>query len=97
LKTLDTDQGSASSRGVRHRHHEGITAPRERSYSTRKINGSFHMALGAGYPGDWQQERIGSYWDLVQRFCATAARYGQTASCCTRMAVSAIEFLGAFV
>jgi aminopeptidase len=65
LKTLDTDQGSRRIGEFAIGTNEGITRATRQILFDEKINGSFHMALGAGYPETGSKNESAVHWDLV--------------------------------
>ncbi|OGO03646.1 MAG: peptidase M29 [Chloroflexi bacterium RBG_13_53_26] len=65
LKTLDTDQGSRRVGEFAIGTNEGITRATRQILFDEKINGSFHMALGAGYPETGSKNESAVHWDLV--------------------------------
>jgi len=65
LKILDTDQGSRRIGEFAVGTNEGITRATRQILFDEKINGSFHMALGAGYPETGSTNESAVHWDLV--------------------------------
>jgi aminopeptidase len=65
LKTLDTDHGSRLVGEFAIGTNEGITRATREILFDEKINGSFHMALGAGYPETGSQNESAVHWDMV--------------------------------
>jgi aminopeptidase len=65
LKTLDTDQGSRLVGEFAIGTNEGITRATREILFDEKINGSFHMALGAGYPETGSKNESAVHWDIV--------------------------------
>ena len=65
LKTLDTDEGSRRVGEFAIGTNEGITRATRQILFDEKINGSFHMALGAGYPETGSKNESAVHWDLV--------------------------------
>ncbi|HEY33267.1 MAG TPA: aminopeptidase [Dehalococcoidia bacterium] len=65
LKTLDTDEGSRRVGEFAIGTNEGITRFTRQILFDEKINGSFHMALGAGYPETGSQNQSAIHWDLI--------------------------------
>jgi len=65
LKTLDTDEGSRRVGEFAIGTNEGITRFTRQILFDEKINGSFHMALGAGYPETGSQNKSAIHWDMI--------------------------------
>ncbi len=65
LKTLDTDRGSRFVGEFAIGTNEGITRATREILFDEKINGSFHMALGAGYPETGSKNESAVHWDMV--------------------------------
>jgi aminopeptidase len=65
LKTLDTDEGSRRIGEFAIGTNKGITRFTRQILFDEKINGSFHMALGAGYPETGSQNQSAIHWDLI--------------------------------
>jgi aminopeptidase len=65
LKTLDTDRGSRFVGEFAIGTNEGIDRATREILFDEKINGSFHMALGAGYPETGSQNESAVHWDMV--------------------------------
>ncbi len=65
LKTLDTDEGSRRIGEFAIGTNEGITRATRQILFDEKINGSFHMALGAGYPETGSKNESAVHWDMV--------------------------------
>jgi aminopeptidase len=65
LKTLDTDEGARYIGEFAIGTNEGITKFTRQILFDEKINGSFHMALGAGYPETGSQNESAIHWDMV--------------------------------
>jgi aminopeptidase len=65
LKTLDTDEGSRRIGEFAIGTNEGITRFTGQILFDEKINGSFHMALGAGYPETGSKNQSAIHWDLI--------------------------------
>ena len=65
LKTLDTDEGSRRVGEFAIGTNEGITRFTRQILFDEKINGSFHMALGAGYPETGSKNESAVHWDMV--------------------------------
>jgi aminopeptidase len=65
LQTLDTDGGShfvgEFAIGTNH----GITRFTREILFDEKISGSFHMALGAGYPETGSKNESAIHWDMI--------------------------------
>jgi aminopeptidase len=65
LKTLDTDEGARFVGEFAIGTNEGITRATGHTLFDEKINGSFHMALGAGMPETGSVNESGIHWDMV--------------------------------
>lgn len=65
LKTIDTDDGARRVGEFAIGTNEGITHFTRQILFDEKINGSFHMALGAGYPETGSKNESGLHWDMV--------------------------------
>jgi len=65
LQTLDTDEGSRYVGEFAIGTNEGITRFTRQILFDEKINGSFHMALGAGFPETGSCNESGIHWDMV--------------------------------
>ena len=65
LKTLDTDEGSRGLGEFAIGTNEGITRFTGQILFDEKIGGSFHMALGAGYPESGSSARSAIHWDMI--------------------------------
>jgi aminopeptidase len=65
LKTLDTDQGSRRIGEFAIGTSTGITRFTRQILFDEKINGSFHMALGAGYPESGSKNESAIHWDMI--------------------------------
>jgi len=65
LKTVDTDEGARRVGEFAIGTNEGITRFTRQILFDEKINSSFHMALGAGYPETGSQNRSAIHWDLI--------------------------------
>ncbi|MDM8001129.1 MAG: aminopeptidase [Dehalococcoidia bacterium] len=65
LKTLDTDEGSRLVGEFAIGTNEGIDRATREILFDEKINGSFHMALGAGYPETGSKNESAVHWDMV--------------------------------
>ena len=65
LQTLDTDEGSRYVGEFAIGTNEGITHFTRQILFDEKINGSFHMALGAGYPETGSQNESAIHWDMI--------------------------------
>ena len=65
LKTLDTDEGSRRVGEFAIGTNEGITRFTRQILLDEKINGSFHLALGAGYPETGSQNESAVHWDMI--------------------------------
>jgi len=65
LKTLDTDEGARRVGEFAIGTNEGITSFTRQILFDEKINGSFHMALGAGYPETGSLNKSAIHWDLI--------------------------------
>lgn len=65
LKTLDTDEGARRVGEFAVGTNKGITRFTRQILFDEKIGGSFHMALGAGYPETGSQNKSAIHWDLI--------------------------------
>lgn len=65
LKTLDTDEGSRYVGEFAIGTNEGISRFTGEILFDEKIGGSFHMALGEGYPESGSQNKSGLHWDMI--------------------------------
>ena len=65
LKTLDTDDGARRVGEFAIGTNEGITRFTRQILFDEKISGSFHMALGAGYPETGSQNKSAIHWDMI--------------------------------
>ena len=65
LKTLDTDEGSRYVGEFAIGTNEGITKFTRQILFDEKINGSFHIALGAGFPETGSRNESAIHWDMV--------------------------------
>ncbi|MBI2831031.1 MAG: aminopeptidase [Chloroflexi bacterium] len=65
LKTLDTDAGSRFVGEFAIGTNEGITRFTREILFDEKIGGSFHMALGAGYPESGSKNESAIHWDMI--------------------------------
>ncbi len=65
LKMLDTDEGSRRIGEFAIGTNEGITRATRQILFDEKINGSFHMALGTGYPETGSKNESAVHWDLI--------------------------------
>jgi aminopeptidase len=65
LKTLDTDEGSRYLGEFAIGTNEGIQQFTREILFDEKIGGSFHMALGAGYPETGSKNESAIHWDMV--------------------------------
>ena len=65
LKMLDTDDGSRRVGEFAIGTNEGITRFTRQILFDEKINGSFHMALGAGYPETGSKNESAIHWDMI--------------------------------
>jgi aminopeptidase len=65
LQTLDTDEGSRYVGEFAIGTNEGITQFTRQILFDEKINGSFHMALGFGYPDTGSVNQSAIHWDMV--------------------------------
>ena len=64
-RTLDTDAGSRSVGEFAFGTNEGITRFTREILFDEKIGGSFHMALGAGYPETGSKNESAIHWDMI--------------------------------
>ncbi len=65
LKMLDTDEGSRSLGEFAIGTNEGIKKFTGQILFDEKIGGSFHMALGAGYPQSGSSAHSAIHWDMI--------------------------------
>jgi len=65
IKTLDTDTGSRFVGEFAIGTNEGITRFTRQILFDEKINGSFHMALGAGFPETGSKNESAIHWDMI--------------------------------
>ncbi len=65
LKTIDTDEGSRGLGEFAIGTNEGIQKFTGQILFDEKIGGSFHMALGAGYPESGSSARSAIHWDMI--------------------------------
>jgi aminopeptidase len=65
LKTLDTDEGSRYVGEFAIGTNEGINRFTGEILFDEKIGGSFHMALGEGYPESGSKNQSGLHWDMI--------------------------------
>jgi aminopeptidase len=65
LQTLDTDEGARYVGEFAIGTNEGITQFTHQILFDEKINGSFHMALGAGYPETGSKNESAIHWDMI--------------------------------
>ena len=65
LQTLDTDEGARHVGEFAIGTNEGITRFVRQILFDEKINGSFHMALGASYPESGGKNESAIHWDMV--------------------------------
>ena len=65
LKALDTDAGSRFLGEFAIGTNEGINRFTGQILFDEKIGGSFHMALGAGYPETGSKNQSGLHWDMI--------------------------------
>jgi aminopeptidase len=65
VKTLDTDAGSRYVGEFAIGTNEGITRFTREILFDEKIGGSFHLALGAGYPETGSKNESAIHWDMI--------------------------------
>ena len=65
LKTLDTDTGSRFIGEFAIGTNEGISKFTREILFDEKISGSFHMALGSGYPETGSKNESAIHWDMI--------------------------------
>lgn len=65
LKMLDTDKGSRYVGEFAIGTNEGITRFTRQILFDEKINGSFHLALGAGFPESGSRNESAIHWDMI--------------------------------
>ncbi|MGD2104044.1 MAG: aminopeptidase [Anaerolineae bacterium] len=64
-QTLDTDEGSRYVGEFAIGTNEGITQFTKQILFDEKISGSFHLALGAGYPETGSKNESAIHWDMI--------------------------------
>ena len=64
-KTLDTDTGSRRVGEFAIGTNEGISRFTREILFDEKIGGSFHLALGAGYPETGSKNESAIHWDMI--------------------------------
>ncbi len=65
LKTLDTDEGARRVGEFAFGTNKGISRFTRQILFDEKINGSFHMALGASYPETGGKNESAIHWDMI--------------------------------
>ncbi len=65
LKTLDTDEGARYVGEFAIGTNEGVTRFTRQILFDEKIGGSFHLALGAGFPETGSQNQSSLHWDMI--------------------------------
>lgn len=65
IQTLDTDEGARYLGEFAIGTNEGITQFTSQILFDEKINGSFHVALGAGYPETGSKNESAIHWDMI--------------------------------
>ncbi|MFA5310005.1 MAG: aminopeptidase [Dehalococcoidales bacterium] len=65
IKTLDTDEGARRVGEFAFGNNQGITRITKQILFDEKIGGSFHMALGAGYPETGAKNESAIHWDMI--------------------------------
>jgi aminopeptidase len=65
LQTLETDEGARYVGEFAIGTNEGITQFTRQILFDEKIGGSFHMALGRGYPETGSQNQSAIHWDMI--------------------------------
>ena len=65
IKTLDTDEGARRVGEFAFGTNKGITRFTRQILFDEKINGSFHMALGASYPETGGKNESAIHWDMI--------------------------------
>jgi aminopeptidase len=65
LQMLDTDAGSRYTGEFAIGTNKGITQFTRQILFDEKINGSFHMAMGAGYPETGNTNKSAIHWDMI--------------------------------
>lgn len=65
LQTLDTDEGARHVGEFAIGTNKGITNFTREILFDEKINGSFHMAIGAGYPETGSKNESAIHWDMI--------------------------------
>jgi aminopeptidase len=69
LQTLDTDDGVRYAGEFAIGTNKGITRFTGETLFDEKINGSFHVALGAGFPEVGGKNESAIHWDMVSDLC----------------------------
>jgi aminopeptidase len=64
-KTIDTDEGARRVGEFAIGTNSSITRFTRQILFDEKINGSFHLALGMGYPESGSKNESGLHWDMV--------------------------------
>ena len=65
IKTLDTDEGARRVGEFAFGTNQGITRFTRQILFDEKINGSFHLALGASYPETGGKNESAIHWDMI--------------------------------
>jgi aminopeptidase len=65
MQTLDTDEGARYVGEFAIGTNKGITRFTREILFDEKINGSFHMALGSGYPETGSKNQSAVHWDMI--------------------------------
>ena len=65
LATLDIDEGARRVGEFAIGTNQGVTRFTRQILFDEKINGSFHMALGAGYPETGSENESAIHWDMI--------------------------------
>ena len=74
IKMLDQDEGARTLGEIAIGTNYGITEFSKNTLFDEKIGGTFHAAVGAGYPESGSDNESGLHWDMV---CDLRARNGQ--------------------
>ncbi len=69
IQTLDTDAGARYVGEFAIGTNEGITRFTRHMLFDEKINGSFHMAMGRGYPETGSKNKSAIHWDMLSDMC----------------------------
>ena len=78
IKMLDQDQGARNLGEIAIGTNYGITGFSRNTLFDEKIGGTFHAAVGAGYPDSGNSNESGLHWDMVCDLRPGAGRSGGT-------------------